>query len=62
MILQGQGCSFLEEWYSYPFPIVKNIFSGIDVEDNWQTQTMTKTYKLVTNNYDEVDAKTDNIF
>jgi hypothetical protein len=33
----------------YPFPIVKNIFSGIDVEDNWQTQTMTKTYKLVTN-------------
>ena len=28
-------------------PIVKNIFSDIDVKDDWQTQTTTKTCKLL---------------
>jgi hypothetical protein len=31
------------------------LFSDIDVKDDWQTQTTTKTCKLVIDNYDEVD-------
>ena len=56
-ILQGQGCYFLEEWYNYLVPTVKNIFSDINVKYDWQIQTATKTCKLlvVTNNYYQVD-------
>ena len=43
---------FPEESYSGLIPTVKNIFSGIDGKPR---QTTTKTCKLVTNNYDEVD-------